>query len=865
MNDEVRSKEELRSEVRRLRARVSEMEGTEFTRRKTGDALKAGAERYEALFHDSPVPLWEEDFTELNTYIEELKARGVCDFRDYFQKNPAELRRCAGKIKILDVNKAAIELHEANDKTSLLKNTEKIYTEKSYDVFTEEIIAIAAGKSEFMAEAEVRTLSGEPRDISLRLRIRNDKSGSHKALLATMDITGLKRAERALLETRERLEEAQKVALLGYYVLDIKKGTWSNCSLLNQIFGIDENYRRDIVGWLDIIHCDYREEMDKYFRDDVLGRGHEFDREYKIVNIRTGEERWVHGLGHLKFDADGRPVEMFGTIQDITARKRLEEETGRDIETSRNLLRLSEAIFSISDIDELMKSIVNITCEIINVDVVMSYIWDSDRKAFRPSAVAGLNGSMKALFRSAPLSSGNESVKEVMATGRVMASAGKCGPGPSAMRGKGICDWFDAPGSIALLPLLGKREYQGIMVCVCQRGPQCYEDCFSVRKRELMQTVANQVSVALEDARHHKESINRAMELARKVETIETISNISKAILSTLDVGSIMELTARMVSRLVPCDWLRIIDVDNVGKEFSFTDGFEKGGALHSVIIPFDSTSLTSVLRTKRPEYISNLMKVESPQRIERELVKEGYLSVLRIPIIAKGEVCGVVGLMARRVSAFGPSDLATLEDISSHVGVALDNARLVRDLEELSLGTLGALARSIDAKSPWTHGHSERVTHIALCIGKEIGLGQTELADLRVAGLLHDIGKIGTYEAILDKESKLTEEEMAEIRKHPGKGVEILSPIRQLRHLLPAIRGHHESFDGGGYPDGLQGDEIPLYARILAVADTVDAMSADRPYRKGQPVEKIMEELKRYSWLQFDGSIVDAYLRSIA
>ncbi len=865
MNDEVRSREELIVEVQRLRARLSKMEETAFQDTGTKRAVDADADRYEALFHDSPVPLWEEDFTELNQYIEGLKARGVRDFREYFKENPTELRECLGKVKVLNVNQAAIELHEANNKTVLLENLEKIFTEKSYEVFTEEIAAIADGQSYFMAEAEVRTIAGESRDISLRLRIRKDKTGCHRALLATMDMTGLKRAEQDLLETRGRLEEAQKVAKLGYYVLDIKKGIWSNCPQLDHIFGIDENYRRDIAGWLDIVHCDYRERMDKYFHDEVLGRRHEFDREYKIVNIRTGEERWVHGLGTLKFDALGRPLEMFGTIQDITARKRLEEETGRDIETSRNLLRLSEAIFSISDINELMRSVVNITREIINVDVVMSYLWDSDRKAFRPSAVAGLNGPMKTLFKSKPLSPGNELVREVMDTSRVMASAGKCGHGASAFYNKGICDWFDGAGSIALLPLVGKREYRGIMICICQREPRCRDYCFSVKKKELMQTVANQVSVALEDALHHKESINRAMELARKVETIETISNISKAILSTLDVGSIMELTARMVSRLVPCDWLRIIEVDNVGKEFSFTDGFEEGGALHSVVIPFDSTSLTTVLRTKRPEYISNLTKVASPRRIERVLVKEGYLSVLRIPIIAKGEVCGVLGLMARRVSAFGPSDLATLEDISSHVGVALDNARLVRDLEELSLGTLGALARSIDAKSPWTHGHSERVTYIALCIGKEIGLGKMELADLRVAGLLHDIGKIGTYEAILDKESELTENEMAEIRKHPGKGVEILSPIKQLRHLLPAIRGHHESFDGGGYPDGLEGEEIPLYARILAVADTVDAMSADRPYRKGQPREKIMEELKKYSGLQFDGSIVDAYLRSIA
>jgi HD-GYP domain-containing protein (c-di-GMP phosphodiesterase class II) len=130
------------------------------------------------------------------------------------------------------------------------------------------------------------------------------------------------------------------------------------------------------------------------------------------------------------------------------------------------------------------------------------------------------------------------------------------------------------------------------------------------------------------------------------------------------------------------------------------------------------------------------------------------------------------------------------------------------------------------------------------------------------VAGLLHDIGKIGTYESILDKTGKLTEEEYQQVQMHPEKGAEILSPIKQLSNILPIIRGHHEFYDGSGYPDGLKGTEIPFRARILTVADTVDAMGADRPYRHGLSEEKIINELKRCSGIQFDPDVVEAYLK---
>ncbi|MFQ5480666.1 MAG: HD domain-containing phosphohydrolase [Thermodesulfobacteriota bacterium] len=833
-------------------------------RSKTEDALVSSVIRYRELFDDSPLPLWEEDFSELKVFLGELGKGGIEDFRAYFDANPGELQKCTAKIKITDVNKAAITLHKAADKEELLSNFEKIFTENSYDVFEEEIVAIAEGRQEYAAEAEVQTLCGEIRHIALQLHILRGAPGEYKALLATTDITGRKRDEEALWESKRRLDEAERIAGLGYYVFSVKSGTWTNSETLDAIFGIDEGFKRDLRGWLDIIHPDYKEEMLNYFQDNVLRQKGKFDREYKIINLRTKEEGWVHGLGTLKLDDHGEPLEMFGTIQDITAKKHAEDEAHRETEIMKNLLILSEATSSITDIDELMKRVVDITRDIITVNLVISYVWDSDKKILRPAEAAGLSRDKTPLFKSELLRLDNESVKKAMDTGRVFMELRKEGEGQLKMQQEGFCDWVDNAGLITLLPLIGKREYQGLIVCICLGNGRSLEDCTSERKTGLMQAVANQVSIALENARHYKESIGRTMELSRKVETIETISTISKAILSTLDLETVMELTSRMVSRLVSCDWLRIIEVDRVKDEFTFMAGFEKNETRECLVVPFEQTSLNTILKTRRPEYIADISRVKSPLRLERELMDDGYVSVLRIPIIAKREVIAVIGLMSRRASAFVPSDLATLEDLSNNIAVALTNARLVRDLEEFSMGTISALARSIDAKSPWTHGHSERVTHIALSIGKEAGLGEKELNDLRIAGLLHDIGKIGTYEAILDKDERLTEEEFREIKKHPGIGSDILAPIKQLSHILPAIRAHHESFDGRGYPDGLSGPEIPLHARILAVSDTVDAMGADRPYRKGKPQEVIIDELRRCSGTQFDPAVVDNYLRTI-
>lgn len=196
-----------------------------------------------------------------------------------------------------------------------------------------------------------------------------------------------------------------------------------------------------------------------------------------------------------------------------------------------------------------------------------------------------------------------------------------------------------------------------------------------------------------------------------------------------------------------------------------------------------------------------------------------------------------------------------------NQVAVAFANIRLVGELREFNWGTLEALARAVDEKSPWTSGHSHRVAALAIDLAVQMGWEERGLDQLHRAALLHDLGKIGIATEILDKPGPLTDEEFAIIRTHPDRGGKILEPVRAYAAIIPMIRHHHERMDGSGYPSGLRGDAIPLGARILAVADVYDALTMDRPYRAGWSRKKTENYLRENAGTLFDADVVRALL----
>ena len=192
---------------------------------------------------------------------------------------------------------------------------------------------------------------------------------------------------------------------------------------------------------------------------------------------------------------------------------------------------------------------------------------------------------------------------------------------------------------------------------------------------------------------------------------------------------------------------------------------------------------------------------------------------------------------------------------------IGLQNA--AQENKELFMSAIRMLAAAIDAKDPYTRGHSERVKDYSLVIARQMGYGVAELERVEIAALLHDVGKIGIDDRILRKPTNLTPEEFEVMKTHPDKGANILAQIAQLSDIIPGTRGHHENYDGSGYPNGLKGEDIPLLARIITIADTFDAMTTDRPYQKAFTLEFALNRIRTMAAIKYDPKIVEAFSRA--
>lgn len=238
---------------------------------------------------------------------------------------------------------------------------------------------------------------------------------------------------------------------------------------------------------------------------------------------------------------------------------------------------------------------------------------------------------------------------------------------------------------------------------------------------------------------------------------------------------------------------------------------------------------------------------------------------IICVPVKTKDRIVGVLEAMNKKDGKFSDSDLELIKTLSNFIAVAIENARLYTELKETFYTTAEALAETIELRDPYTGGHTKRVKDYSVIIGRYLELNKSEVENLMLAAILHDIGKIGVRDNVLLKQGRLESEELSQMAMHPHKGSELLKHVKQLQSVIPGVRGHHEKIDGTGYPDGLKNGDISMVARIIAVADTFDAMTTDRPYRKGLSIDTALSELRKFAGTQFDPDVVDAFLQALA
>jgi putative nucleotidyltransferase with HDIG domain len=236
--------------------------------------------------------------------------------------------------------------------------------------------------------------------------------------------------------------------------------------------------------------------------------------------------------------------------------------------------------------------------------------------------------------------------------------------------------------------------------------------------------------------------------------------------------------------------------------------------------------------------------------------------SAMCAPLVNRGRVLGVIYVDSTDQSnLYTKDELALLTAMALKVGTSLDNARLYDDLRDLFYNTVETLVRAIQARDRYTSGHSARVSRYALSMAEKLGFTTKQKHQLYLASMLHDIGKIGIPDELLNREGELTDEQIQQIRAHVTVGASMLKALGEMHPVVPLILHHHEAWDGSGYPEGLKGEEIPLMSRILAVADAYDAMTSDRPYRKAMSETDAVREIKRCSGRNFDPTVVQAFL----
>ena len=526
----------------------------------------------------------------------------------------------------------------------------------------------------------------------------------------------------------------------------------------------------------------------------------------------------------------------------------------------RKVIAGTQRLGGLDDVDEVLTRLSRLLKRTVKSRWIVVYLLDRERNDFAHARSCGLPKRYQPLFAKLPLAPERIPLLKTLIKKHqhMVITNGQNEQNLPPRLGrllKGL--------TILAVPMIVRGQVTGVVFVAREKALMP----FSPDEISLIKDVVGHAALVISHINLFDESLDMALEMGRRIDVILTIDEINRTISSSLSHEKIIETALTEIERILQCELVAVLEDEQgrlVVKTAQSASISVPAALARGKSVPDGSLSKRAFMLGESC-YRARLSAQKRLVEPDRSLRSAGIESLLAIPIINQEHPSGVLLLGDTDPDQLGRESTFTVEKIAGQMAVALANSHLYEQMRSLFFSTVSSLANAIDAKSPWTKGHSERVMRIASRIAREMGLSEAEVEQVRLAGLLHDIGKIGIIEALLEKPQLLDEEEFPPMRLHPEKGVAILAPIAQLKEILPGVLHHHEYFDGSGYPDGLAGETIPLIARIVTVADSFDAMLSRRPYKKGLSLQEAVNELHRCAGTQFDPEVVRAFTGYIA
>lgn len=513
------------------------------------------------------------------------------------------------------------------------------------------------------------------------------------------------------------------------------------------------------------------------------------------------------------------------------------------------LLKLGQAYHSMLELDLVMFSILKGMQSSLNGEGISIWLLNEAETELECTHAVGLHASemLGRLMRA----------RKFAATYRTMSAKRMSfeeAPHAKWMDAKVHLDYFCTdPEKIIIVPLVARRELLGLIIVLNKIG----ESAFTRDDRELVNHLSIDIAIAIQNT----QLFERQTQISERQ---KLLNQISHHLHQTLDLDELIHRIFAEVNKAINAEaqsiWLIDEEEEIIKCRFATGPGAEtfKGFAMSLSASSIVGTSVSS----KRSIIINDARN--DPRRARSADQWTGLVtrSLMTVPLVLKDKSIGAIQAVNKRGGQlFTQEDLDLFRAIADHAALAVNNAQLVTELQNSYDLTLDALSAALDLRDRETEGHSRRVVEYTARLAEQIGLDKEAIKSIRRGALIHDIGKIGVPDAVLHKPGLLDEEELKHIKRHPQAGYDMLVGIPYLREEIKIVICHQEKWDGTGYPFGLRGEEIALGARLFAIADTFDALTSDRPYRRGQSYEVARKLIEAESGKQFDPQAVAAFI----